>query len=236
MLWLCALCMLCGCATGPQFTPIRTGETVALVFVPSPPGDGVVRIHNQALGNDMSAGAGSGILVGGLWGLTCGPLAVLCVPLGAATGALTGTAAGAAAGVTGALSDEKAALLRDRLSRVRASHDLLDELRTNVTDRARGHWNLTADASKFIVTVELQDLLLTSTRDERIGLIVRVRVNVQPSAARQPVTPKQTLYEYVGPLSSLAVWLDERSDFLDTSLRSASQQIAAQFVSELAVK
>jgi hypothetical protein len=62
-----------------------------------------------------------------------------------------------------------------------------------------------------------------------------VLVTVQKDGAMQKPPSPQKLYEYMGPFSSLAVWMDERSDFLDTSLSSASQQIAAQIVSELAL-
>ncbi|WP_372528904.1 hypothetical protein [Piscinibacter sp.] len=231
-LWLC---ILSSCATSPQITPIRSGESVAIVVAMSPQADGVIKIRNQALGKDMSTGAGSGMVVGGLWGLVCGPFAPLCVPIGAAAGAATGTAAGAVVGVTGALSEEKATLLRDRLGRLRQSHDLLDELRSNVVDRAHKHWTVISDPSGSLLTVELYDMQLTSTRDERISFSLRVLVTVQTNGAQHQSAPTQKLYEYVGPFSNLAVWMDERSDFLDTSLSSASQQIAAQIVSELAL-
>jgi outer membrane lipoprotein SlyB len=233
ILWLGIV--LCGCATTPRLAPVRSGESVAIVVTRSPQADGVTRIRNQALGNDMSTGIGSGMVVGGLWGLSCGPFAPLCVPLGAAAGAITGTVAGAAVGMTGALSDDKSAQLRDRLNRAQQSHDLLEELRANVTERAHKHWTLSTDPSATTVTVELQDILLTSTRDEHIGFVLHVLVIVRPSSAQQPNSAKQKRYEYVGPFSSLTVWLDERSDFLDTSFTAALQQIATQIVSELAV-
>ena len=84
--------------------------------------------------------------------------------------------------------------------------------------------------------VELQDLQLVSTRDERVRCVIRVLVSVQPGDGKQAAKPVQKLYEYVGPFGSLAVWLDEGNDFLDTGFTSASQQIAAQIVSDLAVK
>jgi hypothetical protein len=230
-----ALTLLGGCATAPQLTPIAKGEPVAMVVVRVPQKEGVVSIRNQALGNDLVVGAGSGAVIGGLYGLTCGPLVPFCVPFGMGIGAIYGTVAGAAVGVTGALPEDKAALVRDRLTRAQQSHDLLDELRRGVTDRARKHWDLSSDPSATVVTVELQAVSLTSTRDEQVGLIVRVLVTVRPGGSPPHTAPKQKTYEYVGAFSSLAVWLDEGSDLLDTSLSSATQQIATQIVSELAL-
>jgi hypothetical protein len=43
------------------------------------------------------------------------------------------------------------------------------------------------------------------------------------------------MYQYVAPTSSLSIWLDESNDFIDTALTSASQQIATQIVSDLAM-
>ena len=229
-----ALCLLYGCATPPQITPIRAGEPLAIVVVGRSPADGTIKIRNQALGDGITAGSSSGAIAGGLLGLGCGPLAIVCVPLAAMAGGATGLVAGAAVGVTGELSEEKSAQLRQRLRRLRESHDPLDELRDQITERARKHWRLTTDQTQALITIELQDLLLTSTRDERIGFVMRVMVTVRPSAAQQTQAPTQKLYEYVTPLSSLAIWLDERSDFLATSFSGAHQQIAAQIVAELA--
>ena len=228
------LAMLYGCAGPPQIGPIRSGESVAIVVVAAQE-DGVTPIRNLALGSGISTGASSGAVVGGLWGLACGPFAILCIPLTAMAGSISGLGLGAAVGAGGALSDEKAAQLRARLERVRQAHDLLAELRRNLTERAGRYWSLGADPAAAQINVELQDLQLTSTREEQIGLILRVRVSLRAGAGSAPPTPtKEKTYEYIGPVSSLAVWLDERSDFLDTTLSSAAQQLAAQIVSELA--
>ena len=226
--------LLGGCASTQRLAPIAEGAAVDIVVARAPQTSPAVDIRNQALGKDTSTGASVGALTGALWGLSCGPLVILCAPLGFALGGLTGTVAGAGVGVTGALSDEKTAQLRDRLARAQASHDMLDELRSNINDRARRHWTLGPDPAASIVTVELQDLMLTSTRDEQIGFIVRVRVKTRPGGAGAASTEK--LYEYVGPASSLAVWLQDGSDFVDTTFSSAVQQIATQIVSELSLK
>lgn len=224
-----ALATLCACSSTPTLPPIRSGETVAFVVVRAAPAAERLEIRNEAFGKDTATGAGSGMVVGGLWGLGCGPLAVLCVPLGAMFGGLTGTAAGAAVGVTGVLADDKQTRLRERMQQVLGRHDLPASLRKNIDERARRHWALDSGASATVVTVELQDLQLGSTRDEQVRCIVRVRVTVGGA-------PNDKVYEYVGAFSSLAVWLDAGSDFIDTSLASASQQIAAQIVAELAAR
>ena len=205
------------------------------MVVESPQAGEVIDIRNQAFASDLSVGAGSGAIAGGLWGLSCGPWAPLCIPLGAALGAMSGGVAGAAVGVTGALSAENSARLRERLIRVQASHDLRQELRKSLADRAGKRWSLDSERPAFTVTVELQDLSLTSTRDDRIGLVMRARVSVRPRDANEKTPVDRKEYDHVGPLSPLAVWLDDQNDFLDTSLSNATAQFAAQIVSELAL-
>jgi hypothetical protein len=136
--------------------------------------------------------------------------------------------------VSGSLSSKRASQLRDRMMRVQQSHSLPAELQKYVNERAQMYWKRGTDPSAALVTIELQNLLL-SNRDEQISFTVKVKVSVQQRGAKQADPPEQKMYEYVSTLSSLSVWLDESSDFVDIQLTSASQQIAANIVSDLAL-
>jgi hypothetical protein len=96
-----ALILLGGCASPPQLTPIGKGKPVVMFVVSGPQNEGLVNIRHQTLGNDTLVGTGSGAVIGGLYGLTCGPWVLFCVPFGMGIGALYGTVAGAAVGATG---------------------------------------------------------------------------------------------------------------------------------------
>lgn len=225
--------LLVGCATTQPIAPVPRGESVSIVVARSPKATGEISIRNEALGGNASAGGGSGFVVGALYGLTCGPLALFCVPLGAMIGGATGVAAGAAIGLTGALSEDNAAKVRARLLRVQQSHDLVDDLGRNVTERAALQWDLKTAAPANEMSVELQDIRLTSTRDDRIGFVVSALVRVRPAGARQPARTNEKVFEHIGPFVSLAEWLDEGSDVLAGNLSVASRQLALQIVSEL---
>ena len=229
---IASLGALCGCASTPQLASIRDGTAVSIEVSTSTAFSGATTIENKALGHDTSAGAGTGAVAGGLWGLVCGPFAVICVPAGAALGALTGSVAGAGVGLTGALSEAKTEQLRDRLRRALAANPPVDELRRNVADRASLHWKMAGADASDVVTMELKELVLTSTRDEQIGFVAYVLVSARRGGAGGPVTQKT--YKYAAPDSSLDIWLDEHNDFIDTSIRVAMQQLATQIVSELA--
>ena len=210
---------------------------MAISVVMNPKFGGVIPIRNDAVRSDMATGSDSGVVVGAVWGITCGPLAILCIPLGATAGSIVGDVAGAAVGTTAALSDEKAAQLRRRLDHIQQTHSLLAELTQDLTDRAQKYWTLNSAQPAITLKVELQGLQLTSTREDRVRCEVRVLVNVEPNAkgpAAGHLRPKP--YEYVGPFSSLGVWLDEDSDFIDVNLTNASQQIAEQIISDLSAR
>jgi len=234
--------LLCGCTT-TQITPIRRGEPVAIVFTQNQQDAGVIDIRNEDLGSNTKTGAGTGAtggaVAGAIAGLSCGPFFIICSPVYAVAGAIVGTVAGAGVGAgvgfTGELSSEKAAQLRDRVMRVQQSHSLPAELQKNVNDRAQKYWKLGTDQSAALVTIELQDLQLSSSRDEQISCTVLVLVSVQRGVAKDSKTTEQKMYQYAAPTSNMSVWLDESSDFIDTLLTSASQQIAAQIVSDLAM-
>ena len=135
--------------------------------------------------------------------------------------------------MTGALSDERTTRLRERLGRLQASHPLVDELQRNVSSRALKYWTLDSTSAASAVSIEIQDLELLSKRDEQVRCAIRVLVSVSSSANGRFKSSDKKPYEYLGAYSALSVWLDEGSDFVDTSLSAASQQIVAQIVSDL---
>jgi len=160
------------------------------------------------------------------------------VPFGAAVGAIAGGAAGAVVGTAGNLSAEQASQLRDRMLRWNESHDKLAELTTNLNDRAARYWDLTSTEPQTTVSVEVQNLILASTHADQVRAILQVSVTVKKKSDKPIVNGKAPVvkdYEYASPYASLDVWLDDKSDFADTSISSAIQQISSQIISDLAM-
>ena len=83
------------------------------------------------------------------------------------------------------------------------------------------------------IAIQVMDLQLRSTRDEQIRLAVRVAASVHPSSGRHAKTPTQKQYAYLSPYSSLSAWLDESNEVIDTTLTAASEEVAAQIISDL---
>ena len=236
VVFVVATALLSGCATEARLQAVPKGEAVHIVMSTEVPADGKLKLRNEALGTGVSKGAGAGAVAGALWGLVCGPFAILCAPLGAVVGGVTGSAAGAVVGVTGALPDKKAEQLQERLSRLEKARSLPSEIQENLTVRANKIWRLGAEQANTKIVLQVQDLLIMSTRDEQIRCAVRVTVTVQSGLGGTVNSSSVKDYEYLSSYASLAVWLDETNDFVDLVLTAASQQIAAQIVADLSVR
>jgi hypothetical protein len=224
--------LLSGCASTPSVVPVTRGESVALVVVKAAGVDGPARIDNLSLGSGAKAGLGSGLVVGAASGLGCGPFAFVCVPVGMFVGGLAGWGGGAVVGLTGALPDEKAAQLRQRVAQSLTTHDLLADLGNQVTERAGKVWVLSAERPRYQLTLELSKVDLTSTRDEEIGLVVEVSTVLTRQDVEPPTLVSRRVFRFAPPPNALGAWLDERSDFIDTMIGSCSQQLSAQIVAE----
>ena len=234
LLALCIATLATGCAGVRPLERLPDGDSLSIVVVA--PSDGApVKIRNRSVGQGMATGAPTGGVIGGLAGLSCGPLAFLCVPVFAGVGAVTGTAGGAAIGAAGALPPAKVARLRERLDGWRQSHDIVEELRTNVAERAGRRWNLNAPAPNWELRIEWQQFELTSTHSELIGLTARAQASLRrlTDGASPPVAVALKPIVYTAAPADIDIWLDDRSDFLDTVLANCNQQIAARVVSEI---
>jgi hypothetical protein len=83
----------------------------------------------------------------------------------------------------------------------------------------------------------VQDLIFASTHGDQVRAILQVNVMVMKKTDEPLGTGKNPLvkgYEYASPYASLDNWLDDESDFADTSISSALRQISNQILSDLA--
>lgn len=232
--WLTLGCLLLSGCTTPRLATIPRGEPLALVVAmrtDSPPH----RVQSLTFSEDTKTGAKTGFIVGALAGISCGgPWILLCIPVYAVAGMYPGAIVGAGVGVVESLSTEKLDRLRNRLDRYRQAHNLPEALEAGIAARARKFWPVAADTAGHVVTVEVDEVLLTSTRDERITLIMRASVMSRRAGTPGSVPSEKKSFEYQGPISSYAAWVAEDGDFAELSFRSAIEHLASQIVAELA--
>ena len=228
--------LLVACATAPSLKPIPAGGNVSFFVVASQKFSGTVDVHNTAVSNGLDVGFGSGALAGGMWGLSCGPLAPLCVLGGAAGGMVAGGGVGLAVGATGTLSHEKVDLVKVRLVTFERNHPLQVELKRQFEERAQQYWTLKPESSAPLVMVELQEMKVDTTWDEQLRLDFRIHVSQRETATSRELLKYQKSYQQATPYSPVAAWLDEKNDLLETSFNTAMQQLAAQVITDLSVK
>ena len=227
---------LAGCATAPQ---VPAGESIAVTVTLAADSAAPIRIRNDAVSGrsvEGLVGGGAGAVAGGLWGLACGPLAGLCVPLGAMLGADVGILAGLAVGTTAALPEDKKVLLTERVGSVLQSRDVRGALEADVVERAQAQWKVNGPQSTWVVDVELVELSLSSTRDERVRWVAKVLVDAHRAGTAPAPRGKRRAYERAGTYGTLASWLDEGVDSVDSSLVLLCRELAAQIVSDLTVQ
>jgi hypothetical protein len=75
---------------------------------------------------------------------------------------------GAVAGITGALPSDKAQALQSRPLTLLQRNNLMASLQDNLKLRAGRIWALDPTEPRFVLTIELEHLGLTSTRSEQI--------------------------------------------------------------------
>jgi hypothetical protein len=245
---LVALALIAGCSGLHQGIALKADDSVAIVVSkdvgwPGGPFEpGRVRVlYDAAASREVRGGMGAGAVVGGAIGLLCGPLAPACVPMGAVQGAQLGGLAGWVVGSTGALPEEAADRLRDRVERVLESQDVRGLVESDVAERARARWSLDPERATAIVDIRLQEFWLGYTRDQRVRCVFRVNVAVreqpkpQSSPGRSPWPGDQMrVHEYVCPYADVAAWLDESQGLVEATLAAASRHLATEIVAGLA--
>jgi hypothetical protein len=229
------LVLVSGCASAPKLDQIPNGETVSIVVAESPTADRQSELINDTVGKDMGIGAGGGALSGVIYSGICGPFIMACLPIFATTGAAMGGVAGGVVSTTSDLSAEQATQLRDRVLRLNESHDQLAELASNINDRVASYWDLNSTDPQTRVWVWVQNLKFATARGDQVRAILQVNVMVLRKSDKPPGTvPVVWAYEYSSPFADLDEWLDDESDFADTSISSAILRVSSEIVSDLA--
>lgn len=233
LIWFVIAALMSACTT-PRLVALRHGDPVSIIVAVSPDATDIVGIRNKTIGQDSRTGAGVGAGMGALIGLSCGPWILLCMPVAALALGGGGAIVGAGVGVAESLPKEKVAQLESRLIRLRQPPILRDALQGTVDEQAKKYWPRGSGSSPTMIRIDLQEVFLNSMRDERIVLVVRVRVSIDGGSLRHRGDLTQKYFEYVGQTSTLAMWLDAGNDFAEKSFGNAWQHLATEIVSELA--
>lgn len=219
-----------GCAT-TQLPPIKASEEVAIVAAGTT--HTAFDFYNNAMGQAAGSGSKGGVVVGALWGLSCGPWFLVCMPMGAlfgsGMGALGGTAVGALQGPEAETKERLMNSLRAYAQARNAEADLAD----SIAAMAGGRSTLMRDASPVSVVARIDQVALHARRGDRIVLGLKATVTVRRSIAAASGEPDSKMFQYLGPEADVRLWLENRGDFVSESLQQAIRHIAREAFSEL---
>lgn len=217
--------VLGGCATQPLGI-IAKGDEVAVVSTPPTNERPPIGVTNAAIGQSATMGVGGGAIAGALYGLSCGPFAVLCAPVGAILGAAGGAIIGAGVGVAQGVSFDTRESLQRRMASFAASQSLDEALVQAIITRGNTHW-VTAPGpdAPTVVRVRLEEITLYGDQGGRVGLFMRV-VLLTRGARDAHRDEQEKSIKYVGATSDARLWIDDADGFVATSFRHACEGIA----------
>ena len=230
-----ATLILSACSGTTKLNYLNKGDHVAIVTAHRTEAIEELKISNSAVGSDAKTGAGSGALVGAAWGLSCGPLAIFCSPIGALAGAVTGAATGAVVGSVRGLDSEQTTLLLSRMNNFLIQQEPQATLLDNVIKRAEKNWVVVAPPATKQIILELESLGLQSKGESLIILVMNVKVSVYSGEKNQNKPPKSASFIYQSAPNHVDSWLLDDENFIQLRLNDAYFTLAENITEALAV-
>jgi hypothetical protein len=222
------------CATGLE--TVQRGGEIAIVPVKGPGADPPIVVSGgQIVGEDAGAGSVGGTVVGALAGLTCGPLAVICVPGFASLGGFAGAGAGALVGGAEIMTSETFHQLEASVRPYAERHRPRDSLIAALKTRAASRFTLATDTSPSatVLAVRMSEATVYFLRDNRAMLALRASViSKAPGQEARRIAPMEQWFTYVGPVTPAWSWIDDENDFIAQSFDHAYEQLAESILAE----
>ncbi len=223
----------------PQGPTLATGESIRINEPLIRSLDSGVASKAQRAGRGAAlgavgavGGAALGSSMGGLFGMACGPAAIICVPVALAAGAGIGGAGGAVIGAgyggTGGITGEKAERFNALAETVMDEARLAVELHDRTTEIAGHYWDVRADSDNF-AALELTSLHFKQPGGEHIQLIAKASLRVMLSGRAKTLEIR-----HEGPGRHIDDWLDDDGVALATEVERAMSEVALSAVQRIA--
>ena len=181
---------LSACASTPKEIPltrIADDTRVRLSVIepdseaPNVSKDGGAYAKNIGVG--ALAGAGMGAGLGFMAGFACGPLVIVCGPIGAIGGAMGGTVFGMAAGTFSAASlqlpQKKAEALDAIVAKTYANTVMTDVLSDRFRTNGESHWSFVDDGESVSITLVLNGVGMKKQKKDHLTVTVASTLVVQ---------------------------------------------------------
>jgi hypothetical protein len=225
---LSVLALISGCAAGPKIDLVAPGETLSISVAEVPDGaPGTVAVGNDAVGIDFARGAGGGMVALGAAGMSCGPWALICVPVLAVSGFVVGGAGGAIVGSFRGVDAEQKAAMLENIDTYLADNRPADAVTHRVIDRVSGRWEVVEDATENRMTIEIQRVGVDAQGGGAVTLELRVAVAVRGTKNGKAKDVRR-IFSYKGPPKPVGLWIENADGFVETEFDDAWSAVAEQ--------
>lgn len=214
-----ALISACASTNKPTHASLRSiplGSSIRVVAVEPEIETPDAKTAGETVGKGIAGGAGAGAAYGAgagfMMGFACGPLFIICSPLGAVGGAASGAIFGAAAGgvwkAVLALPEEKAealeAVMAATIADLSVSQTLVQEFREQSKDR----WAIIDAEAPTKITLGIEGLFIDQGKDDQL-VVKLVNSMVVSYGPGELDTTKRILFTYVSERHHVDHWIEE---------------------------
>ncbi|WP_196140857.1 hypothetical protein [Aliikangiella sp. G2MR2-5] len=166
----------------------------------------------ESIGGSMGDGAAAGAGAGFVAGLQCGPLFIICSPVGALVGSGAGTIAGGIEGSIIALSKEEKVKMEEAIRSRLGGNKLEEALSHQLLQRASLDWNILQDAPETLsndtlIHYRIEGFRFLQYSQSQLSISLLASLSMEFESDNKMVKSKRYLYNYRSPKLPVSHWL-----------------------------
>ena len=223
-----------GCAGKPyaQLHPIQQQQAIQVISKKP----GVINMDvdgAEAIAKGMGGGAVGGASLGFIAGFECGPLFVICSPIGMITGTAVGGIAGGVVGAVLALPEDKEKALNDVLSSTFQQIQIDQFLMNSFSQKASKIWLLNGHDKEIIVTLKVENFYFTQHSNDELTMRLSASIVVTYPELTKAKNTKRYLYPYSSEQHHVDYWIEKNGHNLHQQINEGIESISLLMVESL---
>lgn len=176
-------------------------------------------------------GAAVGAATGAVFGMACGPMALVCVPLGAVVGAGVGLVGGGAMAGTyagrGGISGEKAKQFNEATIHLIDEDGLARKLHERFVASANSHWVIEGNSSNT-AKLFVRSLRFAQQRGDNVRLVLDVEMDVNLGGRAETFE-----FKYAGRFQHVDDWLANDGERFQLEIDTAIEDVIRKMIASL---
>ena len=223
---------LTGCASRSPISQLQPQDEISFHAVEPLERTKNTTVSNEEVGRTTGEYAGAGAYAGAAAGLSCGPLFLLCSPLGMIVGGVMGGSAGLVVGAASGLDAEASKTIEEKLKKALEENPITENLLGELKDRSQTIFSVTENSELNRLHFQLIGIELDSY-DEGISLIITVSAALSYLNEDQERITKSDIFRYDSTPINAYSWVSADDEFFRGLFASANHYITQQVVFNL---